>query len=92
MTTSLLTMMNLMKARLWVRKRGPALWPIGTRVRRKSGGPEWESVVCGHYSSFFTPEGLVLECVADGARGAVHVESAKKMERVDDKDTPRQAE
>ena len=55
--------------------------PIGTAMRKISG-PQWESVVVGYYSSTFTPEGLVLECVAEGAKGQVHVEPAKRMEIV----------
>lgn len=55
-------------------------FPIGAVVQKISG-PEWRGVVCGHYSSSFTPEGLVIECTAEGARGQVHVEPAKRMER-----------
>ena len=54
-------------------------YPLGTHVRKISG-PEWRGIVVGHYSSTFTPEGLVIECTADGARGQVHVEPAKRME------------
>ena len=57
-------------------------FPLGVRVRKISG-PQWESVVVGYYSSTFTPEGLVLENVSEGARGQVHVEPAKRMELVD---------
>lgn len=56
--------------------------PPGTRVR-KASGPEWRGVVVGYYSSTYTPEGLVIECTADGARGQVHVEPAKRRERDD---------
>ena len=56
-------------------------FPLGTHVRKISG-PQWESVVVGYYSSTFTPEGLVLENVAEGALGQVHVEPAKRMEIV----------
>ena len=55
-------------------------FPIGTRVR-KASGPEWRGVVVGYYSSTYTPEGLVIECTAEGARGQVHVEPANRMER-----------
>jgi hypothetical protein len=58
-------------------------FPFGARVRKKSG-PEWLGKVCGYYSSTFTPEGLVIECTADGARGQVHVEPAKRMEKIDE--------
>lgn len=57
-------------------------FPLGTRVRKISG-PEWEGMVVGYYSSTFTPEGLVIECTAEGARGQVHVEPAKRMEKSD---------
>jgi hypothetical protein len=56
-------------------------FPFGSRVRKKKG-PEWVGKVCGYYSSTFTPEGLVIECTADGARGQVHVEPAKRMEKI----------
>ena len=56
-------------------------FPLGCTVRRPSG-PQWLSKVVGYYSSTFTPEGLVLECIAEGALGQVHVEPAKRMERV----------
>jgi len=56
-------------------------FPLRTRVRKISG-PQWEGVVVGYYSSTFTPEGLVVECTAEGAQGQVHVEPAKRMERV----------
>lgn len=52
--------------------------PLGTRVRKPSG-PQWEGVVVGHYSSSFTPDGLVIECTAEGAKGQVHVEPAKRV-------------
>lgn len=57
-------------------------FPLGSAVRKVSG-PEWQGVVVGYYSSSFTPEGLVIECTAPGARGQVHVEPAKRMERND---------
>lgn len=40
--------------------------------------------VVGHYSSTYTPDGLVIECTAPGARGQVHVEPAKRVERRED--------
>lgn len=55
-------------------------YPIGTRVRKVSG-PEWDGVVVGYYSSTFTPDGLVIECTAPGAKGQVHVEPAKRIKR-----------
>jgi len=64
----------------WLTITGPELWPVGTLVKRPTG-PEWLSKVVGYYSASFTPEGLVLECVADGAKGQVHVEPAKRIER-----------
>ncbi len=57
-------------------------FPLGCAVRKKSG-PEWHGKVVGYYSSSFTHEGLVIECTAEGARGQVHVEPAKRMERND---------
>jgi hypothetical protein len=60
-------------------------YPIGTRVRKVSG-PEWDGVVVGYYSSTFTPEGLVIECTAPGAKGQVHVEPSKRIERHEDKE------
>ena len=57
------------------------LFPLGCLVRKISG-PEWLGKVVGYYSSSFTPEGLVIECTAEG--GQVHVEPAKRMERVHD--------
>jgi hypothetical protein len=59
---------------------GAEAFPLGCEVRKKSG-PEWQGKVVGYYSSSFTPEGLVIECIADGAKGQVHVEPAKRMER-----------
>lgn len=56
------------------------LFPRGCKVEKISG-PQWRGVVVGHYSSSFTPEGLVIECTAEGARGQVHVEPAKRMQR-----------
>jgi hypothetical protein len=52
--------------------RCQSAFPFGASVRKRSG-PEWVGKVCGYYSSTFTPEGLVIECTADGARGQVHV-------------------
>jgi hypothetical protein len=54
-------------------------FPLGAIVNKISG-PQWESKVVGYYSSTFTPEGLVLECMAEGALGQVHVEPAKRVE------------
>ena len=59
-----------------------ARFPRGCAVRKISG-PEWLGLVVGYYSSTFTPEGLVIECTAEGARGQVHVEPAKRMERIE---------
>lgn len=53
-------------------------FPIGCVVQ-KASGPQWLGRVVGHYSSTFTPEGLVIECIAEGAKGQVHVEPAKRM-------------
>jgi len=64
----------------WITTTGPALYPIGTRLA-KATGPQWRCVVVGYYASSFTPQGLVLECIADGALGQVHVEPAKRMVR-----------
>ena len=61
--------------------------PMGTAMCKISG-PQWVSVVVGYYSSTFTPEGLVLECVAEGAKGQVHVEPAKRMEIVGVENNP----
>ena len=55
-------------------------YPLGAPVR-KASGPQWHGVVVGYYASSYTPEGLVIECTAEGARGQVHVEPAKRMER-----------
>ena len=60
-------------------------YPIGTRVRKVSG-PEWDGVVVGYYSSTFTPDGLVIECTVPGAKGQVHVEPSKRIERHEDKE------
>jgi len=57
-------------------------FPLGASVRKISG-PQWQGVIVGYYSSSFTPEGLVIECTAEGARGQVHVEPAKRMEPTD---------
>lgn len=55
-------------------------WPYGTRVRFKSDtGPQWQGVVCGYYTTEITPEGLVVSCDAEGARGIVHVDPAKRF-------------
>jgi hypothetical protein len=54
-------------------------FPLGANVRKVSG-PQWHGKIVGYYSSSFTPEGLVIECTADGALGQVHVEPAKRME------------
>jgi R67 dihydrofolate reductase len=56
-------------------------FPLGCAVR-KASGPAWRGKVVGYYSSSFTPEGLVVECTAEGAKGQVHVEPAKRMERI----------
>ena len=56
-------------------------FPRGALVEKISG-PEWRGKVVGYYSSSFTPEGLVVECIAEGARGQVHVEPAKRMRLV----------
>jgi len=63
----------------------PALaeqYPLGCKVI-KTSGPQWRGVVVGYYSSSYTPEGLVIECTAEGARGQVHVEPSKRMARYD---------
>lgn len=57
-------------------------FPIGALVEKISG-PEWRGKVVGHYSSTFTPNGIVIECIADGAKGQVHVEPAKRMRLVE---------
>lgn len=57
-------------------------FPLGCEVR-KASGPEWHGKVVGYYASTFTPEGLVIECTVEGARGQVHVEPAKRMMRND---------
>jgi len=57
-------------------------FPRGALVEKISG-PEWRGKVVGYYSSTFTPEGLVIECIADGAKGQVHVEPAKRMRLVE---------
>ncbi len=56
-------------------------FPLGCKVQKVSG-PKWFGEVVGYYSSSFTPEGLVIECTAWGAQGQVHVEPAKRMQRV----------
>lgn len=67
----------------WTLFRGPKMFPLGCKVQ-KASGPEWRGKVVGYYSSTWTPEGLVIECTAEGARGQVHVEPAKRMERTHD--------
>lgn len=55
-------------------------FPLGSLVRFKSDkGPQWQGKVCGYYSTEITPEGLVVECDAEGARGIVHVDPAKRF-------------
>lgn len=66
----------------WTCCRGPQIFPLGTTVRKVSG-PEWTGKVVGYYSSTFTTEGLVIENTSPGALGQVHVEPAKRMERLD---------
>lgn len=56
-------------------------YPRGTRVEKISG-PEWDGVIVGHYSSSFTPDGVVIECVSPGAKGQVHVEPAKRVRKI----------
>ena len=65
----------------WMEGEGERQWPLGT-IARKTSGPEWSSKVVGYYSSSFTPEGLVLESIAVGSLGQVHVEPAKRMNRI----------
>ena len=67
----------------WITVNGPENYPLGRQVRKASGS-EWDSIVIGYYSSSLTPEGLVLECIAPGARGTVHVEPARRMEKSND--------
>lgn len=57
------------------------VYPRGTRVEKISG-PEWNGIVVGHYSSSFTPDGVVIECLAPGAKGQVHVEPAKRVRKI----------
>lgn len=64
----------------WIERTGPAEFPLGCLVDKISG-PEWLGTVVGYYSSSFTPQGLVIECHAIGAKGQVHVEPAKRMVR-----------
>jgi hypothetical protein len=45
---------------------------------------ELEAAVRTLERSTFTPEGLVIECTANGARVQVHVEPAKRMEKTDE--------
>lgn len=60
---------------------GMVFYPRGTRVEKNSG-PEWNGIVVGHYSSSFTPDGLVIECLAPGAKGQVHVEPTKRVRKI----------
>ena len=39
---------------------GSDWWPIGTRVRKKSGAG-WHGHVCGYYQTELTPEGYNVE-------------------------------
>ena len=61
---------------------GEVAFPLGAMVEKISG-PEWRGKIVGHYSSTFTPNGIVIECIADGAKGQVHVEPAKRMRLVE---------
>lgn len=66
---------------LWPNEAFRVVYPRGTRVEKISG-PEWNGIVVGHYSSSFTPDGVVIECLAPGAKGQVHVEPAKRVRKI----------
>jgi len=66
---------------VWPNEAFQYFYPRGTRVEKVSG-PEWNGIVVGHYSSSFTPDGVVIECLAPGAKGQVHGEPAKRVRKI----------
>lgn len=54
-------------------------WPLGTRVRKKSGS-SWQGKVVGYYSTSLTPEGYAVE--SERETGSVQIYPCKALELV----------
>lgn len=54
-------------------------WPLGTRVRKKSGS-EWSGNVVGYYSTSLTPKGIAVE--SEIHEGSVQIYPCKAMEKI----------
>ena len=54
-------------------------FPIGTRLRKKSGS-QWQGFVVGYYSSSLTTKGVAVE--SETHRGSVQIYPATAMEIV----------
>ena len=55
-------------------------FPLGARVRKKSGS-SWHGRVVGYYSTSFTPEGVCVE--SERESGSVQIYPAKALEVID---------
>lgn len=55
------------------------LFQRGDRVRKKSGA-SWNGIVCGEYSTAFTPEGYAVE--SEREVGSVQIYPAAALERI----------
>lgn len=61
---------------------GSGWWPVGTGVRKKSGG-SWQGRVVGFYSTSLTPEGYAVE--SERETGSVQIYPRAALERLDGK-------
>ncbi len=57
-----------------------AMWPPGTRVRKRSGS-SWQGRVVGYYSTSLTPEGYAVE--SEREPGSVQIYPAGALEFVE---------
>lgn len=57
-----------------------SVFPLGTRVRKKSGS-SWQGHVCGHYATSLTADGVCVE--SEREPGSVQNYPAHAMEYVD---------
>lgn len=54
-----------------------ALWPVGTLVRKRSGG-QWHGRICGYYTTDLTTEGYAVESLREP--GSVQIYPRKALE------------
>lgn len=57
-----------------------SVFPLGTRVRKKSGS-SWQGHVCGHYATSLTADGVCVE--SEREPGSVQLYPAHALEAVE---------